>query len=339
VRESAIKSLKDKIGDVVKVGHDSIGSISSYFVEKYGFDAGCKIFSFTGDNLATVLALPLNEDEFLVSLGTSTTVLLVTKTYIPSSNYHLFIHPTIPDSYMGMICYCNGSLAREKVRDDLNLKFNKPKNDWSLFNQLLDSSKDFDEKLGIYFPLGEIVPNKKAQTLRARYDAKLDKIEIVDSWDVEIDVASIVESQALSCRARASPLLSIKEKTLSSGLKDLEFDGKIIKAQSFNQKPNKVIYVGGASNNLSIVRKFSSILGPLNGNFKYDNSNACGIGGAFKATWSNECLKQGKALNFHQFLTEKFSWDDLEKIEAADKWEQYQEGLLVLNKLEGSLQD
>jgi len=337
-RSNAIKELKSKIGNPVKIGYNSIGSISSYYVRKYGFNPKCQVFPFTGDNLATILALPLNQDEILVSLGTSTTVLLVTKTYIPSSNYHLFIHPTIPDAYMGMICYCNGSLAREKIRDELNLKYGKPENDWTLFNELLDKSGKFDEKLGIYFPLGEIVPNAKAQTLRAKYNPNEDKIEIVDKWDVEIDVSSIVESQALSCRARSSPMLSVKDSDIKHNLSNLEFDEKIIEAISLNQRPHKAFYVGGASSNKSIVKKFSEILGSIDGNYKSDNSNSCAIGGAFKATWSIECMKQGKDINFHDFLSENFNWDDLEKIEANDKWGNYQDGLLILNKLEQVLE-
>lgn len=337
-RSEAIEELKEKIGDVVKIGHDSIGSISSYYIEKYGFSPKCQIFPFTGDNLATILALPLNQDEILVSLGTSTTVLLVTKAYIPSSNYHLFIHPTIPDAYMGMICYCNGSLAREKVRDELNTKYDKPVGDWTTFNEFLDKSGDFDEKLGCYFPLGEIVPNAKAQTIRAKYDSKTGKIVIVDQWDVEIDVSSIVESQALSCRARSSPMLSVRDTTIKQGLKDLEFDEKLIEVKSLNQRPHKVFFVGGASSNKSIVKKFGEILGSLDGNFRSDNSNSCAIGGAFKAHWSVECLKTGEATNFHDFLSKNFNWGDVEPVSVENRWENYQPGLSILNQLEQVLQ-
>ncbi|CCH43244.1 Glycerol kinase [Wickerhamomyces ciferrii] len=338
IRSKAINELKSKIGDVVKIGYNSLGSISPYYIKKYGFNPNCQIFPFTGDNLATILALPLNQDEFLVSLGTSTTVLLVTKSYIPSSNYHLFIHPTIPDAYMGMICYCNGALAREKVRDELNKKHGKESGDWSLFNELLDKSQNFNGDLGCYFPLGEIVPNAKAQTIRAKYDFKTGNIEIVDKpWDVELDVPSIVESQALSCRARASPMLSVKDDELKPGLHDLELDEKIIKAESLNQRPTKVFYVGGASANKSIVNKISEVLGPIEGNYRSDNANSCAVGGAYKAHWSNECLKQDKFINFHEFLTEKFNWNDVEKIDAKNKWEEYLPGLSVLNKLEQDL--
>lgn len=108
------------MGPIQPITYKSSGSISNYFVEKYGFSKDCNIYSFTGDNLATILSLPLQPNDCLISLGTSTTVLLITENYQPSSQYHLFKHPTMPKHYMGMICYSNGALAREKARDEIN---------------------------------------------------------------------------------------------------------------------------------------------------------------------------------------------------------------------------
>lgn len=335
-RKEKVNELKLKLGQVCSIGYDSIGNISSYFVEKYNFNSSCKIFSFTGDNLATILSLPLNKDEILISLGTSTTVLLITKNYIPSSNYHLFIHPTIPDYYMGMICYCNGSLAREKIRDELNLKFNKPKNDWDMFNEILDHSK-FNNNLGIYLPLSEIVPNKKSQIVRANFDDN--RLKIIDNWEIENDVNSIIESQALSCRVRVSPMLSIKNNEINEDLRDLRFDDKLIKKESLSQKPNKIFYVGGSSRNLSIIKKFSEILGSMNGNFKFDNSNACAIGGCYKANWSLYCLNSNELIDYNEFLSKKFNWNSLQKINVEDKWNEYANGLVYLNQLENVLED
>lgn len=59
---------------------------------------------------------------------------------------------------MGMICYCNGSLARERIRDELNKEREnnyEKTNDWTLFNQaVLDDSESSENELGVYFPLG-----------------------------------------------------------------------------------------------------------------------------------------------------------------------------------------
>ncbi|KAH3673102.1 hypothetical protein WICMUC_003935 [Wickerhamomyces mucosus] len=342
----AINELKSKLGEeIIPIDNNpkSLGSISKYFVEKYKFSSNCKIYSFTGDNLATILSIPLQKDEILISLGTSTTVLLITENYIPSSNYHLFIHPTIPNTYMGMICYCNGSLAREKIRDLINLKFQTK--GWTKFDEILDKFPSFNNKLGIYFPIGEIVPNSKPQTLRGKLNPKTQDLEIVDSWDIELDVSSIVESQALSCRIRSSPMLSIRSNSSSSSSsssspileEDLKFDGKYIPYIQLQQRPNKVFYVGGGSQNQSIVSKFGQILGSLSGDFKIDNSNACAIGGAFKATWSWVIDERGNKKGFHEFLTEKFDWNALNRLDIDSKWNDYTSGIVLLNKLENEL--
>src|SRR5690606_8957030 len=63
--------------------------------------------------------LPLRPLDAIVSLGTSTTFLMSTPVYKPDPSYHFFNHPTTPGQYMFMLCYKNGGLAREKVRDAL----------------------------------------------------------------------------------------------------------------------------------------------------------------------------------------------------------------------------
>ncbi|CEP24930.1 XKS1 [Cyberlindnera jadinii] len=333
VRQQAIDELKRKLGNPSPAGFKAISKISSYFVQKFGFKEDCRIYSFTGDNLATIISFPLNEDELLISLGTSTTVLLVTKHYVPSSAYHTFIHPTIPDSYMGMICYCNGSLAREKIRDLLNKKFNKPSNDWTLFDKLLSQSK-FNKAVGVYFPIGEIVPNCKAQTIRARMGSD-GELEIVDSWDEEIDAGVIVQSQALSCRARAAPMLNVKAQTID-GIESLEFDGKLISKEHLSQRPHKVVFVGGASKNTAIVSKFAEVLGGES--FRFDNPNACALGGAFKASWSVACEDDG-VVDFHRYLESRFDTNTMERIQVDEKqWDTYIPGLKMLQQLETVLE-
>ena len=100
--QKAIDDLKKKLGPIQPITYKSSGSIANYFVQKYGFSKDCNIYSFTGDNLATILSLPLQPNDCLISLGTSTTVLLITENYQPSSQYHLFKHPTMPKHYMGI---------------------------------------------------------------------------------------------------------------------------------------------------------------------------------------------------------------------------------------------
>lgn len=317
-----------------------LSNICQYFQDKYGFNANCSIFPFTGDNLATICSLPLQKDDILLSLGTSTTVLLVTDQYKPSPNYHLFIHPTIPNMYMAMICYSNGSLARESIRKELSNS-----NDWVDFNNALDDTNiDISDELGIYFPLGEIVPNAPSNTIkRVKFDPKTGNIlQYLTRFDnVKHDVKNIVESQALSCRIRISRLLTPSKPSSTSNTEDnilLSFDAdrEVVLSEYFYGRPNRVFFVGGASQNDSIVKTFSEVLGARNGNYRLDIPNSCALGGCFKAIWSEKTLIDNNTPSFDQFLQETFNKDELHEVPSvqSEQWAQYSKKIVAMSQLE-----
>lgn len=276
------------------------GLIHPYFVNKYGFNPQCEVFPFTGDNLATILSLPLNKNDILVSMGTSTTVLVVTDQYHPSPNYHMFLHPTMKNHYMGMICYCNGSLPREQLKD----KLDPPT--WDHFNQVLDaqsesdSGNNNDNEIGVFFPLDEIVPGVRKQTKRYNFDIKTgnlkDPIKNDGTDHVKKDIRTIVESQALSCRVRCTPLLSNDEQgnkdTSSQGdsttTEKVKFDYDEFPLDNYAKiKPNRIFFVGGASQNDSLIKKFAQVLGSNHDEiYRLKTTNSCALGGSYKALWS-----------------------------------------------------
>ena len=116
------EDLKRKLGPVPEDGGFHLGMIDRYYVERYGFSPDCAVIPATGDNPATILALPLRPSDAMVSLGTSTTFLMSTPSYKPDPATHFFNHPTTPGLYMFMLCYKNGGLAREYVRNAINEK-------------------------------------------------------------------------------------------------------------------------------------------------------------------------------------------------------------------------
>ena len=352
--DEGVEELKRKIGEIKPVSYQTSGSIAPYFVEKYGFSPDSKIVSFTGDNLATIISLPLRKNDVLVSLGTSTTVLLVTESYAPSSQYHLFKHPTIKNAYMGMICYSNGALARERVRDAINEKYGVAGDSWDKFNEILDRSGDFNNKLGVYFPIGEIVPNAPAQTKRMEMNSHEDVKEI-EKWDLENDVTSIVESQTVSCRVRAGPMLSgsgnssegtpeNENREVKSLIDDLHSkfgeiytDGKPQSYESLTSRSRNIYFVGGASRNKSIIHKMASIMGATEGNYQVEIPNACALGGAYKASWSLECESRQNWVHFNDYLNEKYDFDDVDEFKVDDKWLNYIPAIGLLSKLESNL--
>ena len=96
--------LKQKLGaaDVPEDGGAFLGTISQYFVKRYGFNDACAIAPSTGDNPSTILALPLRPMDAIVSLGTSTTFLMSTPYYKPDPAVHFMNHPTTAGLYMFM---------------------------------------------------------------------------------------------------------------------------------------------------------------------------------------------------------------------------------------------
>jgi xylulokinase len=292
-----VAALRSKLGDVPLDGGGSLGGIARYFADRYGFrsDGYCQIAPFTGDNPATILALPLRPLDVIVSLGTSTTFLMVTPTYRPDPSYHFMNHPASPGHYMFMLCYKNGGLAREKVRDALPATAKQNGGDpWAAFNSQVLVTPPLDvpdadaattrAKLGLYFPLPEIVPNVRAgtwrYTCRAADGGDLREeaaAAAAGSWDAETDARVIVESQALSMRLRSQNLVSPPA-------------GLPLPAQ-----PRRIYLVGGGSLNPAIARVVGDVLGGADGVYKLDvGGNACALGGAYKAVWALEREQRGE---------------------------------------------
>ncbi|EPS43963.1 hypothetical protein H072_2078 [Dactylellina haptotyla CBS 200.50] len=295
---AATKELYTKLGEVEPDGGKNLGSISSYFVQKWGFSSDCAILPSTGDNPSTILALPLHPQDAIVSLGTSTTILMSTEKYYPSPAYHMFNHPTTPGLYMFMLCYKNGGLAREEIRDAINKEAGISDHSWSLFNKaaietpvLGKSGDDSKSKVGFYFPLPEIVPNvHNPGFYRFEVDSASNSVSESSGWDVASDARAILESQALSMRIRSAPLLDPK-----------------------NPQPRRVYLVGGGSKNKALAQVLADVLGGYEGVYKLDVGNACALGAAYKALWAVE--RGGSGETFEDLIGKR--WNEEGKVEKV----------------------
>lgn len=309
--------LKSKLGSVPQDGGGSFGRVSQYFVKRYGFPSDASIIPFTGDNPSTILALPLRESDAIVSLGTSTTFLMSTPHYKPDPAYHFMNHPTTPGLYMFMLCYKNGGLAREHIRDALN---NDKSNSWNKFNDISVKSPPLNQKdasdsmkLGLFFPRPEIVPNVHAGTWRYTYDTTSHSLtEVQDGstvWPLpQTDARAILESQFLSLRLRSQNLVSA-QKSPKDGSRDLP------------PQPRRIYLVGGGSQNPAIAELCSQVLGGAEGVYKLDiGGNACALGAAYKAVWGCE-RKDGET--FEELIGER--WDEDSFVEKIN--DGYQEGV------------
>ncbi len=95
--------LKLKLGDPIPA-HHCLGKISSYFVQRYGFDPSCSVVAFTGDNPASLAGMCLEKGDIAISLGTSDTLFLWLSGHpTPSLEGHVFCNPVDPEAYMALL--------------------------------------------------------------------------------------------------------------------------------------------------------------------------------------------------------------------------------------------
>ena len=164
-----------------------IGKVSPYFVEKFGLNPEALATVWTGDNPASVIGLGLVKPGMVaISLGTSDTffgTMGQCRTDAQGEG-HVFGSPT--GEYMSLICFKNGSLAREQIRESYGLK------DWKAFGKLLAKTKP-DKNGGILLPWfeAEIVPRMNRPGLH-RFD--------LEPEDAAGNCRAIFEAQMLSMR-------------------------------------------------------------------------------------------------------------------------------------------
>lgn len=109
-----------------------VGVLAPYW-RRYGLPAA-RVAAWSGDNPCSLIGTGLvREGPVAVSLGTSDTVfgLMKTPRVDPGGTGHVFGAPT--GDFMGLTCFRNGSLARERIRDEHGL-------DWAGFSRALDST-------------------------------------------------------------------------------------------------------------------------------------------------------------------------------------------------------
>lgn len=103
------------------------GPISTYFVDRYGFSPTCETIIWSGDNPCSLIGMgAASPGKVVISLGTSDTLFaaMPEPRTDPQGFGHVFGNPA--GGYMSLICFKNGSLAREAIKESFQL-------DWSAF--------------------------------------------------------------------------------------------------------------------------------------------------------------------------------------------------------------
>ena len=127
-------NLKGKLPPLAASGR-VIGPVSAYFVNKFGLNPEALATVWTGDNPASVIGLGLiKPGQTAISLGTSDTFFGTMQKCLTDENGEGHVFGSPAGDYMTLICFKNGSLAREKIRELYGIR------DWKEFGKLVAST-------------------------------------------------------------------------------------------------------------------------------------------------------------------------------------------------------
>jgi xylulokinase len=196
-------SLIKKLPALAAAG-SAIGPASPYFVQKFGLNPEAVATVWTGDNPASVIGLGLvKPGQVAISLGTSDTFFgtMAQCQTDEQGEGHVFGSPT--GGYMTLICFKNGSLAREKVREQYKIS------DWKKFGALVESVPAGNNG-SVMLPWfeAEIVPRTKQPGVR-RFN--------LDEKNVAANCRAIFEAQALSMKLHSQWMGAAPEEIFATG--------------------------------------------------------------------------------------------------------------------------
>lgn len=160
-----------------------VGELAPYWQQRFGLPPA-KVVTWSGDNPCSLVGTGLiREGQIAVSLGTSDTLfgLMLEPRVDATGTGHVFGAPT--DDYMGLTCFLNGSLARQRIRDEHDL-------DWDGFSEALRATPPGNDG-ALMFPWfePEITPNVPNPAVR-RVD--------LDPDDGPRNVRAVVEAQMMT---------------------------------------------------------------------------------------------------------------------------------------------
>jgi len=200
--------------------YEIIGTISPYFVEKYKFAPETLLIPWSGDNPNSLIGLGLTtKGRAAISLGTSDTYFSYLKRLSVDlkGEGHVFGAPT--GDYMGLICYKNGSLAREEIKNKFSLT-------WKEFSHILRKTPPGNYgKIMLPYFLPEIVPQVlQAKVYRFGFDQN----------DLEGNVRAVIEAQFLSMKLHSEWIREEPEEIYATGGASTNLEILQIAANIFN---------------------------------------------------------------------------------------------------------
>jgi len=222
-----------------------VSELAGYFVEKYGFKAGTPVFAFTGDNPSSLVGMGATQPGCaVISMGTSDTVFAAMSSPLtdPHGYGHVFGNPA--GGFMSLICFANGSLARERVAERVKL-------DWPAFERGILQETQPGNGGALLLPY--FVPEMTPKLLSPEPVALGDE-EFVAFRSPARAARAVVEAQALAMQRYSDWI---------------------------GEKPSVILATGGASRNRGILQVVADVFGAEVRTLETGNASA--LGGALRA--------------------------------------------------------
>ncbi|VDM46035.1 unnamed protein product [Toxocara canis] len=244
--DKEVAILEKKLGSIVPC-ETVVGKMAPYFCKRYGFSSECEVIAFTGDNLSSLAGLCLQSGDVAISLGTSDTLFLSVHQYVPALEGHLFRNPVDPNTYMGMLCFKNGSFTRDRIRNVVAAS------DWKSFATLTTQTPPGNNgNIGFYFDDNEIVPNIRRGDYRFNSHG-----EQVSSFEAAVEARAVLEHQCLAKRLHAE---------------NIGYD---------ISRRKRIFVTGGASGNRHITQMLANVFNC--DVYVHENADSAALGGALRA--------------------------------------------------------
>jgi xylulokinase len=236
--------------------YDVIGKISPYFVEKYGFDPETLLVAWSGDNPNSLIGTGvIGKGKAAISLGTSDTYFSYLSSLVLDYNGegHVFGAPT--GDYMSLICYKNGSLARENIKNKFNLC-------WTQFSDILNSTPPGNRgKIILPYFYPEIVP--------LVLDPQVYRFGLEED-DIAGNIRAIIECQFLSMKLHSDWIKEKPKEIYATGGASANRDILQVAADIFNTKIRRFEISNSAALGAAL-RSVKSYYDSINSNRKWEH--------------------------------------------------------------------
>ncbi|MFC1798473.1 xylulokinase [Thermodesulfobacteriota bacterium] len=183
--EATAPELKQRLPALL-LRDKAVGNVSSYLVKRYGFDPETRVINGSGDNPCSLVGLGLIEvpEIHAISLGTSDTYFGYMKQILEMQRSSGHIFGTADGRYMFLICFKNGSLAREQLKEHYGLN-------WHDFSNIIQKTPSGNHgKIMLPYFLPEITPRV--------LNAGIQRFGGLEENDIMGNVRAVVEAQMMA---------------------------------------------------------------------------------------------------------------------------------------------